>query len=45
MKTLLVIGLAVRLLLQPVSAEGSAAGDRVRETVDELLTILMDSKL
>ena len=41
----MVIGLAVRLLLQPVSAEGSAAGDRVRETVDELLRILKDPQL
>ena len=45
MKTLLVIGLAVRLFSQPVSAEASAAGDRVRETVDELLTILKDPQL
>ena len=45
MKTLLVIGLAVRLFSQRVSAEASAAGDRVREIVDELLPILKDPQL
>ena len=45
MKALSAIGLAVWLLMQPVSAETAVSGDRVRETVDKLLTILKDPQL
>ena len=45
MKALSAFGLAVWLLMQPVSAESAAPGDRVRETVDKLLTILKDPQL
>ncbi len=45
MKALAVIGLAVWLLMQPVMADAGAPGERVRETVDKLLTILRDPQL
>ena len=45
MKALSTIALAVWLLMQPVSAAAAASGDRIRETVDKLLTILKDPQL
>jgi phospholipid transport system substrate-binding protein len=44
-KVLSAIGLAVWLSMQPVLAGAAASGDRVRETVDKLLTILRDPQL
>jgi phospholipid transport system substrate-binding protein len=44
-KALSTIGLSVWLLMQPVSAAAGASGDRIRETVDKLLTILKDPQL
>jgi phospholipid transport system substrate-binding protein len=44
-KALSAIGLAVWLFMQPVLAGAAASGDRVRETVDKLLTILNDPQL
>jgi len=44
-KVLSAIGLAVWLSMQPVLAGAAASGDRVRETVDKLLTILKDPQL
>jgi phospholipid transport system substrate-binding protein len=44
-KALSTIALAVWLLMQPVSAAAAASGDRIRETVDKLLTILRDPQL
>ena len=45
MKAVSTIALAVWLLMQPVSAAAAASGDRIRETVDKLLTILKDPQL
>jgi len=44
-KAVSTIALAVWLLMQPVSAAAAASGDRIRETVDKLLTILKDPQL
>jgi phospholipid transport system substrate-binding protein len=44
-KVLSAIGLAVWLFMQPVLADAGAPGERVRETVDKLLTILKDPQL
>jgi len=44
-KAVSTIALAVWLLMQPVSAAAAASGDRIRETVDKLLTILRDPQL
>jgi phospholipid transport system substrate-binding protein len=45
MKTLSAVGLGILLLIQPVGVAAATPGEQVRQSVDNLLTILKDPQL